>query len=227
MSDRLPAFLQAPLARLRAYAASDDPRMAAANLIALVVAGNQPFYPLYIYWMVGPAFQPALLTFLSTPFFLAIPAIGRRSPAIGKAMLPIVGLANMALAAKAFGTPSGVELFLFPCLTLGALLFRPAERARTVLVTLLAAFLYFGLHERYGAPLHSYEPAEYAAFLRLNALSVATLMLFIGLVFSGPPPDGRPSGDRRDEAPGDRKADRGRDRAQDRSPDEVGQRQDG
>ena len=38
---------------------------------------------------------------------------------------------------------------------------------------------------RLGAPLHSYSPAEYEAFIRLNAMSVATLTLFIGLLFSG------------------------------------------
>jgi hypothetical protein len=174
-----------PLKRIAAYAAHDDPRAAAANLVALVVASNQPFYPVYIYFLVGPVVWPSVLTFLSTPFFLAVPAISRRWPALGRAMLPIVGIANTAIAAKAFGTESGVELFLFACLALGALLFRPAERIWTVFVTALAAFVYLFLHARYGAPLHVYDPAEYAAFIRLNAMSVATLVLFIGLVFSG------------------------------------------
>ena len=60
-----------------AYAANPDTRVASCNAIALLVASNQPFYPLYVYFSVSAHIAPTLLTFLSTPFFLAIPAISR------------------------------------------------------------------------------------------------------------------------------------------------------
>src|ERR1700710_279825 len=53
----------------KAYFADDDPLVATANLVALVVLWNQPFYPLYVYWSFGPDIAPTFYTFLSTPFF--------------------------------------------------------------------------------------------------------------------------------------------------------------
>jgi hypothetical protein len=38
---------------LRRYVASDDPRVAAANLVAMVLAWNTPFYPLYLRGAAG------------------------------------------------------------------------------------------------------------------------------------------------------------------------------
>ena len=66
-------------AAVAAYARADDPLAAATNFIALCVVGNQPFYPLYVWWVVGDDGWVSFLTFLSTPFFLIIPAIARRS----------------------------------------------------------------------------------------------------------------------------------------------------
>ena len=172
------------LARISAYASHDDPRAAAGNVVSLVVASNQPFYPLYLYFAVGPVIWPSFLTFLSTPFFLAVPAVARRWPAFGRALLPLTGIANTAIAVKAFGAASAVELFLLPCLALGALLFRPGERVWTWLVAVSAAAVYFALPGWSGPPLHDYSAGEYASFARLNAMSVATLTLFVGLLFS-------------------------------------------
>ena len=112
---------------LRAYADNRDPLAAAGNRVALLVAVNQPFYPIYVAWLVGNAW-PTLLTFLSTPLFLAVPAVARRSPQAGRALLVLAGVANTMLAAKAVGVASGVEAFLAPCVVLAGLLFRPGER---------------------------------------------------------------------------------------------------
>ena len=62
----------------KAYFVHDDPLVATANLVALVVLWNQPFYPLYVYWPVGPDIAPSFYTFLSTPFFLGVPALAAR-----------------------------------------------------------------------------------------------------------------------------------------------------
>ena len=165
------------LARLKAYVAHTDERVAHCNLIALVVVSNQPFYPLYVAWLVGGDWPSACWTFLSTPFFAAVPYVARRNAVAGRAMLPIVGLANMALSAKAFGTASGVELFVVPCALIAVLAFRrPEWRIVAGLVALAAASLL--LHAVYGEPFGRFSPAQDAAFFSLNAWSVATLTVF-------------------------------------------------
>lgn len=171
--------------RIAAYAAHDDPMVAACNLIALVVASNQPFYPLYVYWAVGEHISPTFFTFLSTPFFLAVPAVARWSPTAGRALLPLAGIANTALSARVFGQASGVDIFLVPCALIAAAFFRPSERLIAFILIGLAALVYLGLDGAYGAPVHLYSAFEYAAFSRLNALSAGTLTVFVGLVASG------------------------------------------
>jgi hypothetical protein len=169
------------LARLRAYPAHPDERVAACNVIALVVAGNQPFYPFYVFWFVGGDARVACWTFLSTPFFLAVPWIARKNALAGRALLVLAGIGNTLVSAKAFGTASGVELFLMPCAMIAGLAFRQSERAFGLAGIGLALVAFLLLHDRYGAPLGAFDTVEYARFLRLNAYSVATLAAFIAL----------------------------------------------
>lgn len=171
--------------RVAAYAAHDDPMVAACNLIALVVASNQPFYPLYVYWAVSDHVWPTFFTFLSTPFFLAVPAIARRYSKTGRALLPIAGMANTILSAQVFGTASGVEIFLIPCALIAATFFRAEERLVAFVLIGAALLVYLGLDGRYGAPMHTYSTSEYQAFFRLNAMSAGTLTVFVGLIASG------------------------------------------
>ncbi len=100
----------------------------AAGTVAVIVASNQPFYPVYLHAIAGSAAWPAWLTLLSTPFFVAVPAVARRHSLAGRVLLPIAGVANTVLCVKLFGVASAVELFLFPRILLGAILFRPTER---------------------------------------------------------------------------------------------------
>lgn len=167
------------------YATHQDPLVTASNRIALVVVSNQPFYPLYLYAVVGDRFLPSLLTFLSTPLFAAVPAVARRYPFAGRVMLPLVGIGNGMVAAKALGPASGVEMFLIPCALIAAALFRPSERV-TAFALIAALFLsYHVLHGRYGTPLATYTDAEYAILFSINALSASGLTVFIGLLLSG------------------------------------------
>lgn len=169
-----------------AYAAHDDPLTAAANWIALVVAWNQPFYPLYLWAIVdGDKVVPSFLTFLSTPFFLAVPAVSKRHPMAVRIMLPLTGIANGIVSAKAFGVGSGVEIFLLPCALIGAALFRPSERTVGLAIVALCAVVYFIPNRLYGSPLADYTAADNAGMVGLNALSAATLVVFIGLLLSG------------------------------------------
>ena len=101
------------------YIRSDDPLAAASNLIAVIVAINQPFFPLSIHWLVGNDHGASYITFFSTPFFLAVPAIMRLWSLAGRAMLPLVGILNTLASAQALGAASGVELFLCPCAKIG------------------------------------------------------------------------------------------------------------
>ncbi len=168
-----------------AYSRSNDPLTAVTNLIALSVVGNQPFYPLYVWWLVGDDGWVSLLTFLSTPFFLAIPAVSRRSPFAARALLPIVGVANTLLSAKTFGISSGVELFLCPCVMIAGMSLRGTER-KTLLAIIAFALSAFALGRRgLGVPLHEFSREEYAHFLSLNAWSVAGLTAFAAFQFSG------------------------------------------
>jgi hypothetical protein len=169
---------------VRDYTAHPDPLVAAGNLIAVVVAWNQPFYPLYLYFLVGNDIGVSFFTFLSTPFFAAVPAVARRHPLAGRALLPLTGMANTVMCAKLFGEASGIELFLAPCIMIAAMLFRRSERIVMLALVGLGLLAYIGLHGRYGAPWHLYTAEEYARLLNLNALSVGTLTAFVGLTFA-------------------------------------------
>ena len=167
---------------VRAYARHPDPRVAAANVIALLVASNQPFYPLYLFWLVSDDITAAWFTFLSTPFFLAV---SRRNGAAGRALLPLAGIGNTVLSAWLFGTASAVEIFLIPCGVIALLLFRPRERLAALAITAIAFGVFLLLHDGYGPPLAAYDAAEYAALARLNLISASTLTAFVALLFSG------------------------------------------
>lgn len=169
---------------LRAYAAHPDPLVASANFVALLVASNQPFYPIYLYWLVTENIEPAWFTFLSTPFFLAVPALARRNTIAGRALLPLAGIGNTVMCAQLFGVQSAVELFLIPCAVVALLLFRPHERMVGFALAGTAFLAFMLLGGRYGAPLVPYDAAEYAALVRLNAASAGMLTACVALVFS-------------------------------------------
>ena len=184
--------------RVGQYASHPDPRVEACNWIALVVTWNQPFYPLYLYWIVGERLTPVFLTFLSTPFFLAIPALSRRYPVLSRAMLPATGIANTMLSAKAFGQASGVEIFLIPCALIGAAFFRPSERIVGLSLVAISVIAFFMMTGQYGVPLGRFSPEEYQSMVSLNGVSAGTITIFIGILVSGiiassepPPPNDR------------------------------------
>lgn len=167
---------------VRSYARNDDPLAEAANAIALLVASSQPFYPLYIYWSVGPTIWPTAFTFLSTPLFLLVPALNRTSTVAGRVLLPLAGIGNTVLSAAVFGIASGVEIFLIPCALIACLLFRPGERLASYTVVLLAILSFTVLRGFYGEPVHLYTAEEYADFMTLNAFSAGMLSCFVGLL---------------------------------------------
>ena len=86
--------------------AGGDPLAVAARRIALVVAGNQPLYPLYLHWLVGGGALAACGTWLSTPGFLGVALLARRHSLGARMLLVMVGAANTLWSAKLMGAGS-------------------------------------------------------------------------------------------------------------------------
>lgn len=181
---RVLKFVKGLIGRVRSYTDNDDPVVKAAGTVAVIVASNQPFYPLYLYAIVGSASWPAWFTLLTTPFFLAVPALARRHSLAGRALLPVVGVANTILCVKLIGAQTAVELFLLPCVLLGAILFRGSERAVMLAVLALPFAAYFVLDGRVGPPLQVFDQAAYASIIALHATSVASLTAVTGWLFA-------------------------------------------
>ena len=165
---------------LNAYKDNPDPLARLAGTVALVVAGNQPFYPLYLYAIVGAESWPAWLTLTTLPLFAAVPAVARRHSLAGRAMLPIVGVANTVLTVKLIGTGTAVELFLLPCVVLSTVLFRSSERLVMLGVAALPFAAYLLLDGAVGAPLQLYSEANYRSIIAMHAISVGSLLALIG-----------------------------------------------
>lgn len=181
----LPPALTRAAHRLRAYADNPDPLAAAGNLVALVLAGNGPFYPLYVAIVAGTDGMPwLLLTLLSFPCFLAVPALARVHSRLGRVALSLIATGNTAFCTWLLGVPSGVELFLLPCAMLASVLFRPSERLLMLPLAGLPVVVYLFLHDRYPPPPHGYQTTEYAGLFSMNAFSAAMISILIGMVFS-------------------------------------------
>jgi hypothetical protein len=160
------------------YVHSPDPVQRSCNTIALLVASNQPFYPLYIRYLVGNDGGVSLLTLLSTPFFVAVPALARRAHTLGLAALPVVGLVNGMIATLAFGRQAGIELFAIPCMVIAAAGTWRGSRL-VLLLSTIALLLYFAVFSAMSTPLHNFTPGEIESLYRLNMFSVAGLTLYI------------------------------------------------
>jgi len=172
-------------ARLGRYAAHEDPPAAIANLVALVVASNGPFYPATVLWLIGRDGLPSFWTLAASPLFAAIPWLMRRSSLVGRAALPLLGAANTVWTEKLFGPESGVGLLLLPCLILAALIHRPRERAVLLLVLGLVLAAYFVPAASFGTPLIVFTPDELSHLAALNAGSTATLTAFLAWQLAG------------------------------------------
>ena len=170
---------------VRAFVHHRDPSTAAVNVIALVVGGNGPLYPLYIVAMFGAAGLPSFLTCVSSPCFLAIPWLTRRYPSVGRAALPVVGTLHTVWCTKVLGVNSGVELFFLPCVMLAALLFWPQRKWLAFFLIGLAIVPILVPGSFYGTPILSLSLDDGARLAALNLISVALLIGFIALQFAG------------------------------------------
>ncbi len=160
--------------------------MAAANVVAIVLAWNTPFWPLYLRGAAGPRIWPgAWLTLCALPMFLCIPAVTHRFPAGGRALLAIIATVNTLFCTWLLGESSGTQLFLLPCVTLAALLFRRGERMPLFGFLILPIAAGMGLDGRYPASPFACAGAECSGIVWLTAVSVAVLTAFLGVLMTG------------------------------------------
>jgi hypothetical protein len=182
----LPPMLTRTRTWLVDYASNPDPFAEAGNIVALVLAGNGPFYPVYIVMLAGNDGMPwLLLTMCAFPFFLAVPALSRRNPLRGRIVLALTATINTVFCTWLLGLQSGTELFLLPCATLAGLLFRPNERILMLALAGLPVAAYLFLHDRYGAPPYLYPQEAYRSLFSMNAVSAGMISIFLGIVFAG------------------------------------------
>lgn len=156
------------------YANNDDALTEASNRLALILASNQPFYPLYVHWITGVTSPYLGLTFLSTPFFLASPWVTKRFPGFGRLWFPTIGAMNTFFCGFVFGGGSGVEWFFLPCIVIAFLSCRNTERSAFVIYCAILIGAYVILHGDYGGPLFQSESAQ-TALWSLNAYSGSVL----------------------------------------------------
>jgi hypothetical protein len=164
---------------LRRYRSHPDPRLTAANTVALVLGWNQPFYPLYLWWIVGPSAWVGLPTIAAGVVFALVPAVVRRNARAGRVLLVATAIGNTVLCMKLLGEASGVGLFLFPCAMLATLLFRPAERVLMLGLTAAPLLVWLLLRPLLGAPPVVFPAAAQATLFTLNAASAGAVMVFL------------------------------------------------
>lgn len=157
----------------------------ASVTVAWVIIANKPFYPLYVWWLVGSGTLAALGTLVSVPFFLLVPFLARRAPLWARVALPVVGTVDTLFETKLFGYGAGTALFLAPCMMLVALSFHAAEAwwqrgtAGVVFVAFVAA------QGRLGEALHVWSAEALGTLFSINAFAVASLMAFIAIRYAG------------------------------------------
>jgi hypothetical protein len=164
-----------------------DPLTQATVTVAWVILLNKPFYPLYVWWLVGSGVQASLWTLVSMPFFLLIIYLGPRNPLAARIALPLVGAVDTLFETKLFGYGSGTELFLAPCIMLVALGFHAQEKWWQRGMAALLFALFFAAHGRLGAALHAWSPSELATLFKINVFAVASLMAFVAIRYAGIP----------------------------------------
>ena len=171
--------------RLSAIYTHDDPAAETANIVALIVGWNGPFYPLYVIALAGyHDAAPAALTMLATPLFLMLPWLSRRSSRAARLGLVLVGTANTLWCVKLLGSASGVELFLLPCVALATLLFREQEQTAMLLAAALPLAAYCVPFSAFGPALLQHTALVSARLYALNAASVLVLTAVLAVQFA-------------------------------------------
>lgn len=170
-----------------------DPLTQATVTIAWVICLNKPFYPVYVWYLVGDGVVASLGSVLAAPVFLAIPFIARHSPVIARISLPIVGALDTLFETRLFGQSSGTELFFGACIMLAAVSFRREEKWIQRCVAALVFAIFLLSRQAGGPPFHAWSDADLAVLLDLNIFAVACLMALIAMRYTGVATDAEPA----------------------------------
>jgi hypothetical protein len=168
---------------LRAYTASDNPRISACNTIAMVIGWSQPHYPLYLWWIVASDAWVGIPDAFSGFFFFAVPAVARRSGMLGRLAMVILSVANVVFYSMMLG--EAVQLLFLPCGMLAAMLFTWRERFVMVGMIPLPLVAWLMTRGRLDTPLVRFSREAYASLFTLNAVSAGSLMVFFGWLLEG------------------------------------------
>lgn len=162
-----------------------DPLTRASLTVAWVILANKPFYPLYVWWLVGSGVGASLATLVSVPFFLMIPLLAGRFPFGARLLLPLIGTLDTVLESVVFGRASATLSFLAPCMVLGIISFHPSEaRWQRCLVGFI--FICFVVAWHFvGTPIFPWDTGQLATLLNINVLAVGSLLTFIGWRYAG------------------------------------------
>ena len=169
------------VAWLRGYIEHPDGPAAAASFVAVIVALNGPFYPLYVVALIGAAGWGSVATLAASPLFLAVPWIARKSSLAARLALPLIGVAQSVWSTKLLGADSYVQLFCIPCIVLSALAFGPGERRYALLLIGAAIVPLVMPRSAYGTALIPLTPMEAAALARMNVVCVAMTTALVTL----------------------------------------------
>jgi hypothetical protein len=153
--------------------------------VAIVIAWNQPYYPLYLWWIVGHDAWVGIPDAFSGILFLAVPAIARRSSILGRMAMVVFSVANVVFCSMMLGEESGVQLLLLPCGKLAAILFTWRERFVMLAMTALPLAAWLLTRGRLDIPPIRFAPEAYASLFTLNAVSAGLLMMFFGWLLAG------------------------------------------
>lgn len=170
---------------MRAQPVSLDAVTQATVTVAWVICLNKPFYPIYIWYLVGDGIVWSLGSLLTAPCFLAIALLARLSPIAARVSLPLVGALDTLYETRIFGQGSGTELFFAACIMLAAVSFRKEEKwiqrgVATLVFTIFLLSRHIG-----GPPWHAWSVTDLALLLNLNTFSLACLMVFIAIRYAG------------------------------------------
>lgn len=170
---------------LRAYTASDNPHVSACNTIAMVIAWNQPYYPLYLWWIVGHDALVGIPDAFSGVLFFAVPAIARRSGLLGRIAMIVFSVGNIVFSSMMLGEAAGVQLLFLPCGMLAAILFTWRERFTMLAMAALPLLAWLLTRGRLDIPPVRFSAEAYASLFTLNAVSAGSLMIFFGWLLAG------------------------------------------
>lgn len=150
------------------YLSASDPRHAGANKVAFLAGAIMPFYPALLYWLAPGIGWWALVTVLTFPIYLLVPAIGRRNAMFGQQIFVGFILLNTLWCVTIMGGATNMPLYAISAVAMTV--FMSGNRKLWMgicLVTLVISTRWWPF-----APLRPLNAADTAGAFLLNAVIV-------------------------------------------------------